>query len=103
MTTDLLAQLVAIDSVNPALVPGGAGEAEIAAFVASWLTEHGLEVTVENRPRPPERRRRRARARAAAPRFMLNAHLDTVNVDGMDRPHEPRSATGASTAAGPTT
>ena len=31
---DLLARLVAIDSVNPDLVPGGVGEAKIAAFVA---------------------------------------------------------------------
>ena len=29
----LLSDLVAIDSVNPSLVPGGAGEGEIAAFV----------------------------------------------------------------------
>ena len=29
---DLLSELVSIDSVNPSLVPGGAGEAEIAAF-----------------------------------------------------------------------
>ena len=29
----LLADLVAIDSVNPRLVPGGAGEAEVARFV----------------------------------------------------------------------
>ncbi|MGH2943282.1 MAG: acetylornithine deacetylase, partial [Solirubrobacteraceae bacterium] len=35
--TRLLADLVAIDSVNPALVPGAAGEAAIAAFVAAWL------------------------------------------------------------------
>ena len=43
----LVADLVAIDSVNPALVPGGAGEAEIAAFVAAWLREAGLEVVVD--------------------------------------------------------
>ncbi len=30
----LLADLVAIDSINPRLVPGGAGEAEIARFIA---------------------------------------------------------------------
>ena len=41
---DLLAQLVAIDSVNPALVPGAAGEREIAAFVADWLGSRGLDV-----------------------------------------------------------
>ena len=43
----LLSQLVAIDSVNPALVPGGAGEAEIARYVARWLEERGLDVEVE--------------------------------------------------------
>ena len=31
----LTAELVAIDSTNPDLVPGGAGEAEIARFVAT--------------------------------------------------------------------
>ncbi|MGH3105506.1 MAG: acetylornithine deacetylase, partial [Gaiellaceae bacterium] len=41
---DLLEQLVAIDSVNPTLVPGGAGEAEIARFVAAWLADRGLDV-----------------------------------------------------------
>ena len=40
----LLADLVAIDSVNPTLVPGGAGEAEIARFVAGWLEQRGLDV-----------------------------------------------------------
>ena len=31
----LVSDLVSIDSVNPDLQPGAAGEAEIAAFVAS--------------------------------------------------------------------
>jgi acetylornithine deacetylase len=42
----LVADLVSIDSVNPALVPGGAGEEEAAAFVARWLADAGLEVEV---------------------------------------------------------
>ena len=42
---DLLSQLVAIDSVNPALVAGGAGETEIAGFVARWGDANGLEAT----------------------------------------------------------
>ena len=89
MTADLLAQLVAIDSVNPTLVPGGAGEAQIAAFVADWLREHGLEVTVDEplpgRPSVVGV----ARGTGGGASLMLNAHLDTVNVDGMHRPHEP--------------
>jgi len=46
--TELARRLVSIDSVNPDLVPGGAGEREIAQFVADWLRGAGLEVeTVE--------------------------------------------------------
>ena len=37
---ELAAALVAIESVNPALVPGGAGEREIASFAASWCDAH---------------------------------------------------------------
>ena len=90
MTTDtLLAELVAIDSVNPALVPGGAGEAEIAEYVARWLAEHGLEVTVDG-PRPGRPSVVGvARGTGGGRSLMLNAHLDTVTVEGMDRPHEP--------------
>ena len=89
MTTELLARLVAIDSVNPALVPGGAGEGEIAAFVAGWLTEHGLEVTVDEPVAGRPSVVGVARGTGGGASLMLNAHLDTVNVDGMDRPHEP--------------
>ena len=47
---ELTAQLVAIDSVNPSLVPGGAGEAEAAAFAAAWLERAGLDVEVVDEP-----------------------------------------------------
>ena len=43
----LAADLVRIDSVNPALIPGAAGEAEIAGFVARWLDHAGLDVFSE--------------------------------------------------------
>ena len=43
----LLHDLVAIDSINPDLVPGATGEATIAAFIAGWLRVAGLEVHVE--------------------------------------------------------
>jgi acetylornithine deacetylase/succinyl-diaminopimelate desuccinylase-like protein len=46
-TIDLLERMVAIDSVNPTLVEGGAGEVELAGFVAAWLEEHGVEVEYE--------------------------------------------------------
>jgi acetylornithine deacetylase len=85
----LLAELVSIDSVNPALVPGGAGEAEIARFVASWAEEAGLAVQivepVAGRPSVVAT----ARGQGGGRSLMLNAHLDTVGVAGMSAPHEP--------------
>jgi hypothetical protein len=44
--TELISKLVAIDSVNPTLVPGGAGEGEAAAFVVDWAHAEGLEADV---------------------------------------------------------
>lgn len=41
---ELLAALVACDSTNPSLVPGGAGESAIAALVARALSDAGLSV-----------------------------------------------------------
>jgi len=57
----LTSRLVAIDSVNPALVPGGAGETEIARFISGWAREAGLEADVVEGTagRPSTRRPRR--------------------------------------------
>jgi len=41
---DLLTELVRIDSTNPSLAPGGAGEGAVARFLARRLKEAGLEV-----------------------------------------------------------
>ena len=50
----LLRQLVSINSVNPDLVPGGAGEAAIADFCGAWLSERGFEVhRLEEHPGRP--------------------------------------------------
>jgi acetylornithine deacetylase len=44
---NLLARLVAIDSVNPALVPGASGEAAIARALVDAMTGIGLTVHVQ--------------------------------------------------------
>ena len=85
----LLAELVAIDSVNPALVPGAAGEAKIAAYVAGWLDSQGLEVTVVDEPAGRPSVVGVAHGTGGGASLMLNAHTDTVGVAGMTRPHEP--------------
>ncbi len=88
--TELLRQLVAIDSVNPSLVPGGAGEAAIARFVAGWLERAGLEVSLEEAAPGRPNVIAVARGTGGGRTLLLNAHTDTVGVGGMEAPHEPR-------------
>jgi len=86
----LTAELVAIDSTNPDLVPGGAGEAEIARFVADWLESTGLDVELNELS--PNRANVIAVARGSGGgrTLMLNAHMDIVGAGGMGEPWTPR-------------
>src|SRR5689334_189776 len=88
--TALLSSLVAIDSVNPSLVAGGAGEPEIAAFIERWARAAGLETErLEATPGRPSVLVT-ARGTGGGPRLLLCGHTDTVGVDGMADPHRPR-------------
>jgi acetylornithine deacetylase len=87
---ELLSRLVAIDSVNPSLVAGGAGEAEIAQFVASWARDAGLEAQVLERTSGRPSVVVRARGRGGGRSLLLCGHSDTVTVEGMRDPHRPR-------------
>ena len=88
----LLPDLVAIDSVNPGLVEGAAGESAIVAFLANRLRANGFTVTIIN----AEGRANRPSLLAVgpgpsdAPTVVLNGHLDTVGVSGMPSPFTPR-------------
>jgi acetylornithine deacetylase len=86
--TELAARLVAVDSVNPGLVPGGKGERELAMFVADWCADRGLDVEVIGVERPSVIATRRGSGGGRS--LLLNGHLDTVGVVGMEAPHEPR-------------
>src|SRR6266568_5322280 len=85
----LLGELVAIDSINPDLVPGGAGEAAIARFVAHWLEQAGLAVEIDEPVPGRPSVVAIARGTGGGHSLMLNAHMDTVGVAGMERPHDP--------------
>ncbi len=81
-----LVDLVRINSINPTLASGGAGEAEIGEYVAAALGSLGLEV----RKFEPEPGRvsitGTLRGSGVGKSLMLNAHYDTVGVEGMDDP-----------------
>ena len=92
--TRLLSDLVAIDSVNPDLVAGGAGEGAVARFIADWCEAAGLEVRLDEvRPGRPNVIAV-ARGTGGGRALMLNGHIDTVGVAGMSAPHAPRVADG---------
>jgi acetylornithine deacetylase len=89
--TRVLEALVRIPSVNPALVPGGAGEAEIARWLARECERLGMQVSVEEVApgRPNVVATLRGTDPAAGRSLLLNGHTDTVGVAGMPEPFTP--------------
>ena len=83
---NVMQRMVQIESTNPSLHAAGVGEAEVADYVASVMA--GLGVTV--RRFEPEAGRVSVvgtwPGSSGGRSLMLNAHLDTVDVDGMAEP-----------------
>jgi acetylornithine deacetylase len=86
----LLSDLIAINSTNPDLIPGAPGEGEIAAFIASWLEQAGLEVHIDevlpNRPNVTGI----ARGSGGGKTLLFNGHMDVVSAAGIDKPFQPQ-------------
>lgn len=85
----LLRDLVAIDSVNPSLVPGAAGEAQIADALSVRMRAIGLDVQVQDaapgRPNVVGVLEGSERGRSV----IFCGHTDTVGVAGMAAPFDP--------------
>ncbi len=85
----LLFDLVAIDSTNPGIDPGAVGEAEIAQYITGWLKKAGIEVhlheSIPGRPNVVGI----VRGSGGGKSLMLNGHMDTVGINGMQSPHKP--------------
>jgi len=85
-----LMELIRINSVNPSLVPGGAGESEIAAYIADFLEGVGLEVELCDVEKDRPNVIGLLRGKGSGPSLILNGHMDTVGVEGMAAPFNPR-------------
>ncbi len=89
MKTDLiqiLTDLVAINSVNPDLSTDGQGEREIAEYVHDYF--HGLDIPSEIHTIQDDRCNTAAFLKGKDPDriLLMNGHLDTVGIEGMDDP-----------------
>src|SRR4051794_28352140 len=82
---ELAVDLVRIDSVNPALVPGAAGEGAIVAHLAERLAARGFDVDVVTAGRRPSLLAR-STGTGHGRKMLFNGHLDTVGVAGMSEP-----------------
>jgi len=81
----LLADLVRIPSVNPAIAPDEAhAEGAIAEFACSWLARNGVRAWTEEAA--PGRPNVVAEIGSAGPSLILYGHLDTVGTAGMTIP-----------------
>jgi acetylornithine deacetylase len=90
----LLRSLVAIDSVNPSLVPGAAGEAGIASAVAAHMRALGLDVEVQEAAPGRPNVIGVLEGRSPGQSLMFCGHSDTVGIEGMTAPFEPREVDG---------
>jgi len=86
---DLLREVAAIDSVNPDLVPGAAGEGEVAAHIVGWAERAGLDVVVQDVEPGRPNVIVTASGSGGGRSLMLNAHIDVVGVEGYAAPFQP--------------
>ncbi|HEY0121205.1 MAG TPA: M20/M25/M40 family metallo-hydrolase [Rhizobium sp.] len=91
----LLSAMVAIPSINPSYAKPDQpaewfGEARLAVFVADWLKAEGIEVRFDEVMPGRPNVIAHISGDAGAPTMIWEGHLDTVQVDGMPAPFEPR-------------
>jgi acetylornithine deacetylase len=90
----LLSDLVAANSVNPSLVPGGAGERAAADVARAAMEAAGLDVVMQEAAPGRPNAIGVLEGRQAGPSMMFCGHIDTVGVEGMANPFTPRLENG---------
>jgi len=81
-----LTDLVRINSINPSLAPGGAGETDVIGYVAHTVKKLGLQTKiVEAAPGRPSLIAT-LKGTGGGKSLMLYGHIDTVGIDAMPEP-----------------
>jgi len=83
-TIELLKDLVKINSVNPSLVPGAPGEAEIAEYIGEYMRALGLETRIEEVKPGRVNAVGTIKGTGGGSTLMLNGHTDTVGIHYME-------------------
>lgn len=79
--------LVAVDSRNPVIAPGGPGEGAVASLLAGVLASWGFDVELQEVvPGRPNVIAHTGRRGGGGPALMFNGHLDVVGTEGMVHP-----------------
>lgn len=86
----LVKDLVAVNSVNPALVPGAPGEGAVAELVRRAMEQAGLAVELQDVAPGRPNVIGVLEGREPGPAVMFCGHIDTVGVEGMTEPFEPK-------------
>lgn len=79
----LLKDLVRTKSVNPDLVPGGNGEAEIAQYLGGYMESMGLRVRYQEVAKGRLNAIGVLKGTGGGRSLLLNGHIDTVGIEGM--------------------
>ncbi|KPU42751.1 acetylornithine deacetylase [Oxobacter pfennigii] len=80
----VLKDMISIESVNPSLCPGGAGEAKIAEYIGNYLKSIGLDVKYQEINKGRVNVIGILKGSGGGKSLMLNGHTDTVSIEGMD-------------------
>ncbi len=83
---DRIRDLVRTSSINPSLVAAAPGEGEVARLIAAELDRLGIETLLDEVAASRFNVVGRIAGTGGGRSLLLNAHLDTVGVDGMAEP-----------------
>lgn len=87
----ILSEMVSIDSVNPSLVGGGAGEREMAKYIAHHLERLGMQVKVDEIQEGRFNTVGKLPGKGKGHSLLLTGHMDVVGVEGMNEPFIPNT------------